>query len=297
MTVISQTYEEFMLPLLQLLSDKKEHTLTESSETLADIFDIPPENRIVLLKSKKQTILKNRVGWARTYMQKAGLVNSIRRGVFEITERGLKVLNEKPDTINFKYLLQFPEFVEFKQPTQGTEIKESIESPQTPDDLIESGYQELRNTLENDLLEKIKNCEPMFFEQLILDLMKKMDYGVDYDRIGKTGDGGVDGVVKEDHLGLGEIYLQAKKWEANVRSNDIRDFAGALQMKKSTKGVFITTSDFSQGAYQSVKEIPTKIRLVNGKELVKLMIDYNLGVQLEHTYEVKRLDDDYFSSE
>lgn len=291
-------FQSIMLPLLKFASDKKEHSIRETIEILAQEFDLTEEDRTDLLPSGKQAIFDNRVGWSRTYLKKAGLLESEKRGYFNITPEGLKVLEKNPPKINIDYLMKFPGYVEFR--TGG------IKEPKTPKDLtpeetLEYNYQKLRDDLAQDLLNQVKNSSPQFFEKLVVDLLLKMGYGGSRkdagEALGKSGDGGVDGIIKEDRLGLDVIYIQAKRWENTVSRPEIQKFAGALQGQQAKKGVFITTSSFSEGAKDYANIIDSKVILIDGERLTQLMIDFNIGVSNITSYEVKKMDTDYFSEE
>jgi len=296
-------YQSIMLPLLQLAADGREHSLRETIETLSSQLGLSEEERRELLPSGRQPTFDNRVGWARTYMKKAGLLESTRRGYFRITKRGLDVLDKQPLQIDSAYLRQFPEFVEFQTPKQKEreETRPKLDESATPEEEIESAYQKLRDDLSTELLETIKGCSAAFFEQLVVDLLVEMGYGGTRkdagQAIGRSGDGGIDGIIKEDRLGLDIVYLQAKKWEATVGRPEIQKFAGALQGQRARRGVFITTSDFSTAAWDYVSRIDSRIVLIDGETLAQLMLDFDLGVTTVATYRLKRVDSDYFTGD
>ncbi len=297
-------YQSLMLPLLQFLADKQEHSFQETVDVISREFHLSEEELRELLPSGKQPIFANRVGWARTYMKKAGLLESTKRGSFRITDRGLKVLSQKPTKINVKFLRQFPEFIEFQaiKHEKGEEQKEAEEEKdKTPEELLETAYQQLNDQLVSDLLKQIKEIPPALFEKIVVELLVAMGYGGTLrdagQAIGKSGDEGIDGVIKEDRLGLDAIYLQAKKWENTVGRPEIQKFAGALQGQRAKKGIFITTSSFSKEAYDYTSRIDTKIVLIDGEQLARLMIDHNIGVTSVSKYEIKKVDSDYFSEE
>jgi restriction system protein len=293
-------YQTIMLPLLKFLGDEKEHSLREAIDALADQFHLTAEERRELLPSGNQEIFNNRVGWARTYMKKAGLIKSTRRGYMCITDRGLNILRQKPSKIDLELLGQFEEFIAFKTLRHEKPEREK-ERVKTPGEILESAYQNLRTDLANDLLQQIKLSPPSLFENIVLDLLVKMGYGGSRkdagEAIGKTGDEGIDGIIKEDPLGLDIIYIQAKKWENTVSRPEIQKFAGALQGKHARKGIFITTSNFSREAHDFASNIETKIILIDGEQLTQLMIDHNIGVSPSVTYETKKIDVDYFTEE
>lgn len=297
-------YQTCMLPFLRFLGDKTEHSLRETEESLAKHFNLTDAERVELLQSGQQGIFKNRIGWARTYLKKAGLVEATSRGVFKITERGLSTLATNPSRIDGKFLEQFPEFVEFKDASRvSSEIKIYTEetapvATATPEEAIELAYQGLREQLAQELLAVVLSCSPTFFEQLVVDLLVKMGYGGSRrdagERIGQTGDGGIDGIIKEDRLGLDAIFIQAKRWQGSVGRPEIQKFVGALQGQRARKGVFITTSWYTAEAIDYAARIDTKVVLIDGKALSALMIDFDIGVSTSATYVVKRIDSDYF---
>lgn len=295
-------YQSIMLPLLQYADDNKEHSLRESIDTLVKAFNLTEQEKRQLLPSGQQPIFDNRVGWARTYMKKAGLLKSTRRGYFKITQRGTEVLSQKPQRIDVSFLKQFPEFVEFqtskKEPDEGDTVNRSNS---TPEESLESAYANLKSALVGELLQQLKSSPPSMFEKIVVDLLLKMGYGGSRkdagQAIGKSGDEGIDGIIKEDKLGLDIIYIQAKRWENQVSRPEIQKFAGALQGKRAKKGIFITTSTFSKEAMDYAANIDTKLILLDGEEIAELMIDYNVGVTSVAAYDVKRLDTDYFVEE
>lgn len=297
-------FQSIMLPLLKLAGDGAEHSLREAIEALAAQFGLTQAERDELLPSGRQATFDNRVGWARTYLLKAGLLHSPRRAHFQITERGLSALAAKPAAVNIAYLRRFSEFVQFQAGAarKGKEGKEPVaEETVTPEEAIEGAYQRIQEELAKDLLERVKGCSPAFFERLVIDLLVKMGYGGTRkdagEAIGRSGDGGIDGIIKEDRLGLDVVYVQAKRWNGTVGRPEIQSFAGALQGQRARRGVFITTSDFSQPAVHFASTIESKIVLIDGPALAQLMIDYNIGVAPIATYELKRVDSDYFAED
>ncbi len=294
-----------MLPLLRFAEDQKEHSLHEAITSLAKRFSLSKDELQELLPSGKQAVFVNRVGWARTYLSKAGLLRATKRGFFKISTSGLDILSHNPNRIDNRTLRQFPAFNEFQnrknEKTTKPVIEELEETYNTPEESLETAYQSIRNALANEILEKVKSCSPVFFERLVVELLVAMGYGGTLQdagkAVGKSGDGGIDGIIKEDRLGLDVIYLQAKRWEGNVSSPELQKFAGALLGNQARKGVFITTSNFTKQAKDYVKTITSNIILINGEELAELMIDYNVGVSVASTYEIKKIDSDYFSEE
>ncbi|MDZ7372048.1 MAG: restriction endonuclease [candidate division KSB1 bacterium] len=296
-------YQSIMLPLLRFAGDGQEHSLRETIEALADEFRLTDEERSRLLPSGQRAFFDNRVGWARTYLKKAGLLETTRRGYYRITERGKQVLRQKPAKIDTAFLLQFQEFGEFLKTNRigSNEPQGKQEETQTPEEMIETAYQKLRQDLAAELLQLIKERPPAFFERLVIDLLVRMGYGGTRkdagEAIGRTGDGGIDGIIKEDRLGLDIVYVQAKRWESAVGRPEIQKFAGALQGQRARKGIFITTSSFTQDALDYVARIDSKIVLIDGNMLAQLMIDHNVGVTTAASYELKRIDSDYFTEE
>jgi len=295
-------YQTIMLPLLKFAGDGKVYSKHEAVEYLANEFELTEEERKELLPSGKQGLFDNRVAWAKTYIKQARLIDSPKRGLFVITERGKQVLSQNLDKIDIKLLDQFSEFVEFKQikKDKGKQIEKVARvSPETnPEESLEAAYQELQESLASDLIQNIKQCAPDFFERLVVDVLIKMGYGGSRKEagraIGRTGDEGIDGIIKEDKLGLDIIYMQAKRWENTVGRPEIQKFAGALQGQRARKGIFITTSDFSKEALNYVKNIDSKIILIDGQRLAELMIEHSVGVSPVASYEVKKIDTDYF---
>ena len=296
------TYEDLMLPILRILQDERKYSFSELVDSLAKEFQLSDEQKEKLLPSGQQTRLQNRTGWSRTHLKKAGLVEYVSRGIYKITPKGLTVLQENPQKIDNDYLRRFPEFDEWfygNSEKLNKNLSETItESEKTPEESLEIAYQIIRQNLADEIIEKVKSCSPNFFEYLVVDLLVKMGYGGTREdageRLGKSGDGGIDGIIKEDRLGLDIIYLQAKRWEAVVGRPEIQKFAGALQGQRARKGVFITTSDFTKEAREYVSLIDSKIILIDGEELAELMIDYNVGVSNAAIYEIKKVDSDYF---
>ncbi|HEY8887961.1 MAG TPA: restriction endonuclease [Gallionella sp.] len=300
-------YQTIMLPVLQLAADKQEHKFSDTVQYLADKFSLTDEEKGELLPSGTQAVFNNRVGWARSYLKQAGLLSSPKRGYFRITEQGLNLLAEKPEKITSALLERYSEFQEFrnrkKDQSKSPEENGNSEIPEneTPEDSLASAYKLLRKNLEDEILASIKASSPSFFERLVVDLLVKMGYGgnrQDAGRaLGRSGDGGIDGIINEDQLGLDVIYIQAKRWEGVVGRPDIQKFAGALQGQRARKGVFITTSGFTKDALEYVSLIESKIILIDGERLASLMAEHNVGVTVAGKYEVKKIDSDYFDEE
>lgn len=292
-------YETIMLPMLKIAAKVNGNELQLSTviDQLADDFKLTEEERKELLPSGGTFKFSSRASWARTYLQKAGLLEATRRGFFKITQRGNDVLKRNPSRIDNKLLSQYAEFQEF----QGKKKKKESDSTphDTPIESIASHYEQIRLALASEILDKVKKCSPQFFERLVILLLVKMGYGGSLkdagQAVGKTGDGGIDGVIREDKLGLDNIYIQAKRWsDKSVGSPDIDQFAGALSKKKASKGIFITTSHFTKDALASVKEYSSRIILIDGSQLSEYMIDHGVGVSVESIYEIKKVDSDFF---
>jgi len=297
-------FQTLMLPILNFCKDQKEHTNRELLEHLAKELSLTESERKELLPSGQQPTFDNRVAWARAHMKMAGLLENPGRGIFRITDRGLAALKQKPIQINLKYLQQYPDYIEAKNRHKGEKpdkMNNGAIQPQTPEEQIEEAYETLRSALTNDILQLLKKAPPVFFEKVVVEVIVKMGYGgsrKDAGRaIGKTGDEGIDGIINEDRLGLDIIYLQAKRWGASVGRPEIQKFAGALLGKKAKKGIFITTSEFTKDAREFAGMIESKIVLIDGEQLAQMMIDFNVGVTSTATYELKRMDSDYFTEE
>ena len=295
-------YQNIMLPLLKYALDGQEHSMREAIGALADQFNLSEDERKELLPSGQQPLFDNRVGWAKTYLKKAGLLAAPKRGYFEITEQGINVARQSRKEIDVQFLSQFPSFINFKSSKkQDDKINSDFDeiSEKTPQESIELGYQKICQELEIDLINRVKNISPDFFERLVIDLLIKMGYGGSRrdagKAIGKSGDGGIDGIIKEDKLGLDVVYIQAKRWDKNIIGRPkIQKFVGALYGQRAKKGVFITTSNFTQDAKNYVSGIDIKVILIDGQELAQLMIDNNVGVSTVSVYEIKNIDSDYF---
>jgi restriction system protein len=293
------TFQELFLPLLNIIRDGNEHTIKNVREDLALAFDLSDEDRNQeLLYGRKK--FDNRVGWARTYLVKAGCIESTGWSRFKITQRGLEVLNEGHESIDIKYLERFPEFQKFQEKNKQRKEKKQkvVESEQTPFEIFEGSYQEMHDALIEELLSQVKASSASFFEQLVLDVLVSMGYGGSRkdaaQAVGKSGDEGIDGIIKEDKLGLDIIYVQAKKWDYSVGRKEIQSFSGSLDGQRAKKGIFITTSQFSKQAWDFVSKIEKKIVLIDGVKLAEYMIENDVGVTTIQNYQIKRLDMDYF---
>jgi len=301
-------FQSFMLPVLELASDGKEHSLQEARALLADRFSLTEAERQELLPSARQRRFDNRVAWAKVYLQRAGLVAGHRRAHFEITERGRQILAERPERIDIGLLDRFEEFREFRTPSRrsddghvGVAVGATEPTDETPEELLERAYQRIRAELTSELLSRVKAGSPGFFENLVVELLLKMGYGSSRAEagraIGRTGDEGVDGVIKQDKLGLDVVYIQAKRWDGTVGRPELQKFVGALHGKRAHKGVLITTGTFSADAKTYVTQIEPKIALIDGRQVAEHMIDLGLGVTSGEKYELKRIDSDYFIEE
>jgi restriction system protein len=299
-------YQSVMLPLLNRLADGTTYLFKDIVELLGKDYKLSEDELTELLPSGQSFLFSNRVGWARTYLKKAGLIESPKRGAIAITNRGREVLKKKPAKIDNQLLKQFPEFVEFQQ-YKIDEVEKPLgnglaheEDHQTPEETIENAYQTIRQSLALELLDTVCKLSPLFFERLVVDLLVKMGYGGSIkdagNAIGRTGDEGIDGTIKEDKLGLDIIYIQAKRWQPGnvVGRPELHKFVGALAGQGAKKGIFITTSTFTKDARAYIPRNETKIVLIDGDELAQLMIDHNIGIAQQRVYEIKRLDSDYF---
>jgi len=302
-------FQTLMRPLLVALEDGQDHSIKEIRGDLAKVFSLDQADMDELLPSGRVTAFHNRVGWAATYLYRTKLIDRPKRAVYRINDRGREVLKQNSDRVDLKVLSQFEEFEEFRQaghskPTAGAGDKPAPPASgeeQTPEERINTAYRELRSALAAELLDRVFDQSPDFFEQLVLDVLHAMGYGGSRDdaaeRLGQSGDEGVDGVIREDRLGLDLIYVQAKRWKNVVGRPEIQKFFGALHGQRATKGVFITTSGFSKEAVAYAEGVTPRVILVDGKELAQLMIEHSVGVTPSRQYELMRLDLDYFVSE
>lgn len=304
-------YDEIMLPLLQLLADGQEHHQRDLASRIADHFQLTEEERNLMLPSTQSTYLRNRTGWAGFHLRKAGLAELAREATLRITRAGVELLRKPPPRIDRSLLMQFEPFKKFmaEQKQRGvaaarTKASNAVPQPvsseeeATPEERIDAAFTELRETLVADLLAKLAMVNPFRFEQVVLDLLVAMGYGGSRKEAAavtqKTGDEGIDGVINEDRLGLDVIYIQAKRWKANVGRPEIQNFVGALAGKKASKGVFITTSAFHENARDYAAGLHQKVILIDGRRLAELMIEHGIGVAEEHAYLVKKIDSEYF---
>jgi restriction system protein len=303
------SYTSLMLPILQMAGDSGEHRLSEAVETMADYFGLTMDDRLSLTPNGKQYKFNYRVQCAATYLRKAGLLESAGRGAFRITPQGAQVLKTNPLTINRAFLMQFPAFVDFITRAQGeraadAEPTDYLETEHTPKELMHILYVGIQKELADELLDTILASSPAFFERLVVDLLVAMGYGANRANaaktLGRTGDGGVDGYIQEDKLGLDVVYVQAKRY---ARQNPVgrplvQAFIGSLIGQGASRGVMMTTSRYSKEAVEYAKSMQNhKVILIDGQQLTQLMIEHGVGVNVEETYVVKKLDRDYFGSD
>jgi|SRR3989338_2694302 len=303
-------FQSLMLPLLKALADKQEHAMREVTTLLSDQFQLTEDERNLSSEISGQGVMYNRTAWAKTYLKRAGLIEQPRRGFFKISENGEQVLKSPPSFINLKFLEQFPEYIaardnQSQSETSPQPIETAVIKIETPDEKIASGVKSIRDNLVSEILDQIRTGTPFFFEKLVVNLFVKMGYGGAQQGsawvTGRSGDGGIDGVIHEDKLGLDVIYIQAKRWkEGNtVGGPDMQQFVGALATRKAKKGIFVTASEFTKAAKEVVSQLghEPRVVLIDGIMLANLMIDYNVGVSVAETYEIKKIDSDYFLEE
>ena len=293
-------FQSFFKPLLDLAADGKEHSIQEAREVIAKVMALPEADLKEPLPSGIQTKFENRVAWAKSYFIQAKVLESPRRSYFRITPRGMDLHKAGHKRIDIRILNQYPEFLEFHKAKSPKE-EEQEPSKETPEETLQKSYESIRGDLASQIVQRITSNSPQFFERLVVDLMVAMGYGgsrADAGKsIGGSGDEGIDGIIKEDRLGLDLVYLQAKRWEGTVGRPEVQKFVGALHGKRAKKGVFITTGKFSEDAKSYVETIDPKVILIDGRMLAELMIDYGLGTTTTATFQVKRIDSDYFTEE
>ncbi len=298
-------FQTVMLPLVEALSDGQERTMRDLNALLAKRFRLTDDEQREVLPSGQQTIFSNRVAWAKSHLKAAGLLENPNRGRVRISDQGRNVLANKPQAINIKFLRQFPSYCEFSGKTQsksgmGSEptLASPIDEQRTPLELIDGAYNSLRQATTDDLLSRLKTCSPSFFESVVVRLLVAMGYGgvAGHGMVtGKPGDGGIDGVIKQDKLGLDVVCIQAKRWEGSVGRPIIQGFVGSMDYIRARKGVIITTSTFTKDAVDFVDRIEgKKVVLIDGDQLAGLMIEHNLGVLTTKTYELKEVSNDFF---
>ena len=299
-------YQSLMFPVLTVSADR-EIRVGDAVDQLAEQLNLTPDERTQLLPSGRQTLFANRVHWAKTYLTKAGLLESTRRGHFKITDRGRQVLASHATRIDNEFLNQFVEFRQFKEKsvndaTVGALPTEPalVTRTETPDEIMRVAHRQVETTLGQDLLDRIRAAPPAFFERLIVNLLLSMGYGgsaAEAGRaLGRSGDDGVDGVIDQDPLGLDRVYIQAKRYAEgnNIGAGAIRDFFGSLDRHKATKGLFVTTSAFSSAAKETADFLSKRLVLIDGEHLAKLMIRYSVGCRIEEVLHIKKVDEDFF---
>ncbi|EHH2557781.1 restriction endonuclease [Vibrio parahaemolyticus] len=302
------SYQVFMRPFLEVVNAAggQEVKLRDVINQIAERFQLTDDEREERLPSGKQTVLDNRIGWARTYLTKAGLLEVTRRAHFVITDRGQMAISNPNTVINNQYLKQFDEFIAFKDQKNGhSELVQSIQSTveeTTPDEVLLAAYKQINDALTSEILSRTRKVSPAFFELLLIELLLAMGYGGSDEgmshTLGRSGDNGVDGVINQGPLGVDQLYIQAKRYAEgnNISAGDIRDFFGALSLKKAQKGIFITTSEFTSSAIQTAKDLGMRIVLINGKQLAHLMLRYNIGCREEQVIAIKQIDEDFFDN-
>jgi restriction system protein len=299
-------YQTAMLPTLRALSNGTVLRATDIREFVAQVFHVSEDELRELVPSGQKTLFSDRVSWALTYMKKAGLLETPKRAHYRLTQRGRDLLATNPERIDLTILARYPEFVDWKERSdapKGTKVvaHATLDGSHTPEESLDSAYLALRRTIEADLLDQVKSMPPAFFEKLVVQLLVSMGYGGSLkdagQAVGKSGDGGIDGIIKEDKLGLDVIHVQAKRWQSTVGRPEIQSFAGSLDGVKAKKGIFITTSTFSSDAKAYADKIEKRIVLIDGERLAGLMFEHNVGVTRVASYDVKRVDTDYFSEE
>lgn len=286
---------DITLPILKICQDKdRKYRTYDIVDKLAKLFSLTKEEREQLLPSRRQTTLYNRTSWALFELAHAGLLSRENRK-YAITKDGAVIISKKPAKIDRKFLMDIPKYRKWKKETSKNKSeKKEEDDAKAPTEIIETNYELIKQAVEYDILEKINGCTPKFFEQLVLDVIRKMGYGRDGQVIGSPGDGGIDGEIQEDELGFSFIYLQAKRWKSPVPIDHVRSFVGSLDGKKSQRGIMITTSSFSKQTYDYVKDIKSKIVLIDGSKLVEYMYEYDLGVKVKESYTIKEADDSFF---
>jgi restriction system protein len=296
-------FQSIMHPLIEAHADGKEHLNRDIVRQLADQFGLTEDERREMLPSGRAKLFDNRVGWAKSHVMQACLLESPRRAISFITGRGRQVLKDYPGRVDLRVLNEFEEYREFrkrrKEASGETDTEDDTFDYVPPEETLENAYQKVRRQIEADLLKQIMDNPPDFLERVVVDLVVRMGYGGNRkdagEALGKSGDEGIDGIIKEDPLGLDIIYLQAKRWDSSVGRPEIQKFAGALQGQRARKGIFITTSTFTTDALEYVSRIDSKVILIDGSRLARLMFDHGIGVATATTYEVKRIDSDYFA--
>jgi restriction system protein len=298
-------FADFLLPTLRAFADGAEHVKSDAVDAVGRALELSEEDKLLTLNDGRTPVYASRTIWAITYLYRAGALERTRRGVYKISDRGRELLNRHKDSLTIQDLRQYPEFREFQQVRRVVEDSEKDISDwneeSTPTERLEQAYRELREALAADLLDRVSRMDPQRFERLVVDLLLAMGYGGAVDDagtvVGRSGDAGIDGTIKEDKLGLDVVYIQAKRWQQNIGRPELQAFVGALEGARARKGVFITTSDFTKDARDYVKTIERRIVLIDGHQLAEYMIDHDVGVSTVQRYQLKRVDSDYFESE
>jgi restriction system protein len=295
------SFQQLMLPALQTLSQRyDEISVAGLEDEVVKTLRISSEDRARMLPSGNQTVFANRLNWARSYLSKAGLIELPRRGYCRATDRGRDLLAEGVNQIDLGVLERFPEFAAWRGQPKAEQPTAQAPAPECPEEVVASTFEVLHSELARQIVERVHSFSAGFFERLIVDLLVRMGYGGGRQEMGRSlgrvGDGGVDGVIKEDELGLDVVYVQAKRLDPNtgVPLREVRDFVGGLEGHRATKGVFVTTSYFPSTAYDFVTRVSKRVVLIDGGELANLMIRHRVGVRIKDTYEVKKIDEDYF---
>lgn len=293
-------FNEVMLPLLKLCADGEIHSNTEVLEKMCEQFKLSSMEAEERLPSGTQTVIYNRTQWAITYLRKAKLIENVKRSEFKITSRGQDVLKEKLAEISVKYLKRFDEFKSFQEVDKSADYTENTFTEQTPTDVLTNAYKQINSSLKSEIIERLLKVHPFKFEEIVVKVLINLGYGGSFEEAGKafkkSGDEGIDGIISEDRLGLDMIYVQAKRYalENKIGRPLIQEFCGALMGKKAKKGIFITTSSYTREAEEYVKNIDTKVILINGEQLAQYMIETNSGVEIDFTYYIKRINMDFF---
>jgi restriction system protein len=298
-----------MLPVLTAAKDGPIAN-GDAVERIAAEFNLNEEDRRALLPSGRQTVIANRVHWAKTYLSQAGLVEAVRRGVFQISQRGRQVIDSGRTRVDNSFLAQFPEFQAFKERARESQRRDTeVDLPiaavandeiDSPEDMLRRAHRRASDELKAELIQRIQTSSPDFFERLIVQLLLKMGYGGSVENagraIGRSGDGGVDGLIDQDTLGLDRVYVQAKRYASgnNVGPGAIRDFFGGLDRLRAAKGVFVTTSEFSRDAMDTANQLSKRIVLIDGLQLADLMVKFNVGCEVQETFKLQRVDEDFF---
>lgn len=295
-------YQTLMLPLLQYLADGQQRKVKEIVEHLAAVFQLTPEERVQTIPSGYKPLFYYRVSWAKQYLKEAGLIAVPIRAVVQITASGKQQLAEKPDKITRKLLLKYPSFAEFMKRGTDDEDESALDvepsSKESPHEVLANAYKSINAAIKADLLARLRDCSPDFFEHAVVKLLMAMGYGVEGKVVGKSGDGGIDGIIKEDQLGLDVVCIQAKRWEGNVGRPVVQAFVGSMDMHRARKGVILTTSAYSSEARDFVNKIESKkVVLIDGEQLADFMITHNIGVMVTATYQLKEVSNDFFEED